>query len=93
MNVDKIVHAVEYAFLGFLLARAMGKYEIFRRSVWFFVVVVFCLGVLYGMSDEFHQIYVPNRDANLNDVLADAVGVTIGVVIFYKKRFKRICPK
>ncbi len=93
MNVDKVVHVVEYAFLGFLMARAMGKYDFFRQSMRLLAAMVLLAGVVYGISDEIHQIYVPNRDASFYDVLADSFGVFVGVFIYYKTRFKRLCPK
>lgn len=93
VHADKIVHVVEYAILGFLLARAMGKYTFFRQSMRVLAAVVLLVGVVYGISDEFHQMSVPHRTASFYDVIADSVGVFIGVFIYYKKRFKRICPK
>jgi VanZ family protein len=32
------------------------------------------LAVLLGIGDEFHQSFIPGRDASLQDVMADAVG-------------------
>ncbi len=92
-HADKIVHVVEYAFLGFLLARAMGKYTFFRQSMRVLAAIVLLAGLVYGISDELHQMTVPNRSADFTDVIADGIGVFIGVFIYYKKRFKRICPK
>jgi len=31
--------------------------------------------VLYGGSDEVHQLFVPGRDCNLYDFVADTIGV------------------
>ncbi len=93
VHADKIVHVVEYAILGFLLARAMGKYTFFRQSMRLLAAIVLLVGVVYGISDEFHQMSVPNRTASFYDVIADSVGIFIGVFIYYKKRLKRICPK
>jgi VanZ family protein len=69
---DKIIHATEYAGLAFLLARAFGV----RR--WWLAIIV---GVLYGVSDEFHQTFTPHRSGNdLGDIAADTVGSTIGAI-------------
>ena len=36
------------------------------------------VGILYGMSDEWHQMYVPGRSPDHMDLLADALGVAFG---------------
>jgi len=40
------------------------------------------LSSLYGISDEIHQYFVPYRDADLIDVLADMLGGIMGVYIY-----------
>ena len=43
----------------------------------------FALGVaivmVYGLSDEFHQSFVPMRDASIYDVFADIIGGMLGI--------------
>jgi VanZ family protein len=67
----KIGHAAEFALLGALLARAIG-------SAW----PAFALGVLYAISDEVHQAFVPGRQGSPLDVAVDAVGVACGVLLW-----------
>jgi VanZ family protein len=38
--------------------------------------------ILYGISDEFHQSFVPGRDASLFDVGVDMVGAVVAVTIW-----------
>jgi VanZ family protein len=71
---DKVYHFIEFAILGLLLMRALSHYHgsagwpaAFRRAV--------LLGILWGVLDEFHQLFVAGREASLLDVLADAIGV------------------
>ena len=50
------------------------------------------LSSLYGISDEIHQHYVPYRDADIMDALADIIGSIFGVYIYqsiWTKRFLR----
>lgn len=50
----------------------------FRDKV---LIFSFIFSVLYGVSDELHQYFVPNRLCDLYDVLADAAGAAAGLLI------------
>lgn len=74
MRYDKVLHACEYGGLGFLLTNALGA----RR--WWLAALV---ALLFGVTDEFHQTFVPGRQGNdLGDLTADAVGATLGALSF-----------
>ena len=66
----KIAHAAEYAVLGVLLLRAVGKEP-----------PAAAIGIAYAVTDEVHQAFVPGRHGAVMDVLIDAVGVLIGVYV------------
>lgn len=66
--LKKGAHVAEYAVLGYVLARATGA----PRRAW-------VLGLLYGISDELHQSFVPGRQARAADVLLDGLGCGLGV--------------
>ena len=68
---DKVLHALEYAVLSFLLGRALGIEG--RKGVLIAVVIA----SLYGHTDEFHQSFVPGREATAGDWLADTVGAAL----------------
>jgi VanZ family protein len=75
---DKPAHAFGYMGLGFVIARALGgglPPRITRRD--FFIGLA--IAVTYAASDEFHQRFVPGRDADLADLYADAVGSAIAL--------------
>ncbi len=52
-----------------------------RGVTWTRVVIAIVLATLYGVSDEFHQLFVPGRSADRYDVLADCIGATMGAAI------------
>jgi VanZ family protein len=79
LYADKLLHLLEYAILGYLIARAASKTSAWKLSRHFRVFAV-CAAVLYGFSDEFHQSFVPGREVEMLDVLADGIGAFLGQI-------------
>ena len=79
---DKLIHCAEYAILGALILRSISWSVNPISTEWLWLAWLF--GVLYGISDEIHQYFVPNRVASPWDALADAIGVAIGVLVYWK---------
>lgn len=81
---DKQGHSLGYAILGVLLLRALAGGHM-RGVTWRTALGTVLLATLYGVSDEFHQSFVPNRTSDVYDVLADATGAgaatTAGVAL------------
>ncbi len=77
---DKIVHIAFYAILAYFLlcGWCVAKNKILRKKE---VVVVLAVIILYGISDEFHQSFVPGRQPSWHDVLADGVGGLLGLLV------------
>ena len=75
---DKTWHFAGYAGLGvtFLLPLAAGR---LGGVTWSTAAGAILLATLYGLSDEFHQTFVPGRSAEALDVVADSFGATLGV--------------
>lgn len=75
---DKLMHFGEYAILGFLLARAIWLLwdKGLRQAVLFSVLAA----TAFGITDEIHQYFVPNRDADVLDVVADFAGSVAGAI-------------
>jgi VanZ family protein len=73
---DKILHIAGYAVLGALFVRALagGLHAQVTTSIALLAVLA---TTLYGVSDEIHQSFVPERQADLQDILADALGGAI----------------
>ena len=72
---DKLVHVCLYSTGGFLAALYF-----YSRRKYTFTPLGF--GMLYAVSDEFHQLFVPQRSFSVGDIIADTVGVLIGLSIF-----------
>jgi len=90
---DLLKHAIVYAIFGFLIARALFYQKRFWRLKEYCLIFALLFGTLYGISDEFHQYFVPGRTADILDVLADCFGIMIGIVLFYFKVKRKIYPQ
>jgi VanZ family protein len=77
---DVSLHGAAYFGLALLLIRALA------RGRWSGVTPVTLVGawmiaVAYGMTDEWHQSFVPNRTAEWRDLGSDAIGAFVATVI------------
>ncbi len=68
---DKLLHAVEYAVLACLFYRALAGEMI--DPVRTAILAVF-LTSGYAAIDEYHQMFVPMRNSDIRDWMADSLG-------------------
>ena len=77
--VPHVFHKVEYFFYygatAFLLAYGLG-----RRWFWIALLAVPLIGTL----DEWHQLYIPGRNASVWDWATDVVGAGVAVYVYYR---------
>ncbi len=74
---DYIGHGVSYAVLGALLMRALAGGTLRGMGTGLILPAVL-IAAVYGVSDEFHQSFIPGRMASVSDVVADTIGALIG---------------
>jgi VanZ family protein len=77
---DKVIHFSEYSVLGMVLARALSWEEYYshlRRRWYIYFILILPMAAL---ADEIHQRFVPGRDMNFFDWLADVSGATVGAL-------------
>jgi len=71
----KLVHMIEYGILYLLLFWAIRKTTPYNMLGSFALALE--LTVIYGLTDEFHQIFVQGRTASLVDAFANGVGACL----------------
>jgi VanZ like family len=86
--IDKLYHMIAYGGLTFVLIRALCLTCTTRPSTSVVLWAAF-LAVIYGASDELHQVFTPGRAMSLYDLLADAMGAGIvaGVWLWVQHRW------
>ena len=77
---DWITHGSVYFLLGLLLCRALaGGFAAPLRTRG--ALLAIALAVAYGISDEWHQSFVPRRQSSVADVMKDAGGCSLAVLL------------
>lgn len=76
--VRKSAHFSEYFILGLLFHKCFSKTDSWTYSFLYPVIA----GVIYAISDEVHQYFVPGRAMTIVDVLIDTAGVILAVSAF-----------
>ena len=77
---DKFLHLGAYGLLGLLCIGAMPRQAGAGYSLRQ-VALAAAVAALYGLSDEWHQSFVPGRSADLLDLVADAAGGLLGALL------------
>lgn len=71
----KGLHLLEYGMLFILVYRATKKKMLFSLV----------LTIVYAISDEIHQLFVPTREGRIRDVVIDSIGAFLGCLIVKRK--------
>ena len=82
--VKKGAHITEYALLYFFLFRAIHTVVVTRKAF----VISAIIAVLYAISDEYHQTFVPLREGAARDVFIDCIGIFL-MYLFLRRRHSR----
>lgn len=80
-------HFVAYFILAILLWFGFGSH---RFSI---KVLVVALSTLYGVSDEFHQMFVEGRTADWIDIRNDAIGATLAMITVSLPPIRRLLQR
>lgn len=79
---DYLAHALEYAVFALTLVWGASAGWSDRLSPTG-VMGVWAIASLYGVGDEFHQLFVSGRQASVGDIAADSVGAFLCLMIVY----------
>ncbi len=96
-NIRQFAHVFLYAGLGLSVSVCLFTFPF--EKPWWTAVLAVAVCFLYACSDELHQAFVPGRNGKFTDVLIDAIGFMITIVLshavlfFRKGRKKRLQEK
>ena len=75
--VRKSAHFIGYMILGILASGLILYYGNINKKY----LLAFLICVIYAISDEIHQLFVPGRAGQVRDVLIDSAGSLLGIII------------
>jgi VanZ family protein len=78
--ISSCAHFVEYTVFGALLFAALSR-RLPKRRRKVALVLAIVIASLYGVSDEFHQLFVPGRACDPLDWLVDTAGAMLGASV------------
>lgn len=79
----KLAHAFAYAVL---MGLWWGALKSIRAANWRTLLLAFIFTVLYAISDEWHQTFIPYRNGQLADVLVDSAGALLVFILIRRQR-------
>lgn len=77
--VRKTAHFTEYLILGILVLQLLSDYTKINKRM---LIVSLIICYLYAVSDEVHQIFIPDRTAKVLDTFIDGAGSLVGITIY-----------
>lgn len=79
--VRKLAHFTEYFILGLLVYNLIYSNQ---KKACFAIIIC----VLYAISDEIHQLFVPGRSCQVLDVIIDSSGSLLGIILLYIYKYR-----
>lgn len=82
-GLDKILHCIAYFVLAMSWIVAFYKNKISNLNL-----KTTILSMLYALSDEYHQTFIPTRSFEVLDLVADVFGILLAIILSrYIRRF------
>jgi VanZ family protein len=83
--IGQLMHFIEYLVLAFLISRALYKTSGASTKI---PALVILISMLFALSDEIHQLFVPGRAFQVIDLFIDFLGSLFGVYIYSRLKIK-----
>lgn len=75
--VRKLAHATEYFILGILVFNALYNTI---NSIKKIPLISITICIIYSITDELHQFFIPDRVASIKDCIIDSTGSLFGII-------------
>ena len=79
--IRKAAHMTEFGILALFSHGAIRTYEKYSNKMHYLLALLITFG--YAVTDEIHQLFVPNRYGCFTDVLVDTIAALLALCIIY----------
>lgn len=76
--IRKLAHFLVYTLVGILIMAFMSTFETILLKK--FMISLF-IGLIYAITDEYHQSFTPGRSPEIRDICIDTAGVFLGIIL------------
>jgi len=79
-----IYHLVVFFLFNFFLLVSIKGNKKIKIS---YIIIALSISIIYALSDEFHQIFIPFRNPSIQDILIDTIGIFLStILVFYTRK-------
>ncbi len=78
--IRKNAHFFAYLLLAMLTLNALAQNQVHGKRLFLYAFLI-CL--LYAITDEAHQLFIPGRSGDVKDVLLDSFGAITGILLYH----------
>ena len=80
--IRKIAHISEYFILSLLIYLSLIYSDITNKKAIIYSIII---SILYSITDEIHQLFIPGRGGQIKDIFIDSTGVFLNTLIIIIK--------
>lgn len=77
--IRKSAHFFAYFVLGILVFHALRLSNVYGIRA---VLITLGICIIYAISDEVHQLFIPGRSGEVTDVIIDSTGAMVGIFVY-----------
>lgn len=77
------LRAVLYHLLAYFFLALFLNFSLVKGKETKFIFIVILISILYGVTDEIHQYFVPGRNASVSDLGLDTIGTILSSLFYF----------
>lgn len=81
INISVIYHFTVFFLFTIFLTTSIKNKKLPKKQI----ILILGISLIYAISDELHQLFVPGRFTSIKDIIVDLIGSIIAILIYPKK--------